>query len=149
MKSMVVAGAVAIGVFVLPSVPAATAAEKFINPKAVDMIEWMPATQSDHRILYDTNPSTFGDLRLPKNVKPGADGYAVVVYLHGGGWTSDWTIGHSEQLVEALSNEGVATWSLEYRRLGNAGGGYPGTFADVAKGLDFLRTIASKYQLNR
>jgi acetyl esterase/lipase len=148
MKSVVIAGAVAVGVFVLPSVPAATAADKFINPKATDMIEWMPTTQSDHRILYDTNPSTFGDLRLPKNVKPGADGYPVVVFLHGGGWTADWTIGHSEQLVEALSNEGIATWNVEYRRLGNAGGGYPGTFIDVAKGLDFLRTIASKYQLN-
>jgi len=124
------------------------AADTYINPKATDMIEWMPSAQSDHRILYGSNPSNFGDLRIPKNVQPGPDGFPVLVFLHGGGWTADWTIGHTEQLVEALSHEGVATWSVEYRRLGNAGGGYPGTFVDVGKALDFLRTLAPKYKLD-
>lgn len=147
MKSFAISTAAAAAAL-LSGIPAAIAADTYINPKATDMIEWMPTTQSDHRILYDTNPSTFGDLRLPKNVKPGPDGYPILVFVHGGSWNADWTLGHSEQLVEALSNEGIATWSLEYRRLGNAGGGYPGTFIDVAKGLDFLRKLAPKYQLD-
>jgi acetyl esterase/lipase len=132
----------------LPCISVATAADTFINPAAVDTIEWLPSSQSDHRILYDKNASTFGDLRLPKNVNPGPDGYPVLVFVHGGGWTSDWTLGHTEQLVEAFSKKGIATWSVEYRRLGNAAGGYPETFLDVGKALDFLRKIAPKHSLD-
>jgi len=49
----------------------------------------------------------------------------------------------------ALNAEGVATWSLEYRRLGNAGGGCPGTFDDVATGARHLGSIAGRYNLDR
>ena len=35
-----------------------------------------------------------------------------------------------------------------YRRLGDAGGGWPRSFRDVASAADFLRTIASKEQLD-
>jgi acetyl esterase/lipase len=45
-------------------------------------------------------------------------------------------------LAAALTAAGIATWNIEYRRLGNAGGGWPGTFKDVANAADFLRTIA-------
>jgi len=48
----------------------------------------------------------------------------------------------------ALTRLGVATWSLEYRRIGNAGGGWPGTFADVARGTDHLRVLARAYPLD-
>jgi acetyl esterase/lipase len=126
----------------------AKAGNTFINPKSVDMIEWLPSSPPDRRILYDTNPSTFGDLRLPKNSTPGPSGYPVLIFVHGGAWTADWTINHTDQLVEALTQEGIATWSIEYRRLGNAGGGYPQTFLDVARGADFLRKIAPEYRLD-
>ena len=42
----------------------------------------------------------------------------------------------------------MATWSLEYRRIGNPGGGWPGTFADVAQGADHLRVLARTYPLD-
>jgi hypothetical protein len=42
----------------------------------------------------------------------------------------------------------VATWNLEYRRAGNPGGGWPGSFFDLAAGTDFLRTIAQPNQLD-
>src|SRR5215510_7702822 len=96
-------------------------AQYYINPSAVDTVEWLPVAQSDYRILYGTNSNQFGDLRLPKGAPP-AGGYPVLVFLHGGGWSADWNLGYTEQLVEALNHEGIATWSLEFRRLGNGGG---------------------------
>jgi len=39
-------------------------------------------------------------------------------------------------------------WSLEYRRVGDEGGGWPGTFRDVAFGADYLREVAAKYSLD-
>ncbi len=148
MRSIFISIAAAFFTTLSPLVSIAMAAEGYLNPAAIDMLQWLPSAQSDYRILYGTNPSNFGDLRLPKNVAPSPDGYPVLVFIHGGAWTSDWTLSHTEQFVEALNKEGVATWSIEYRRLGNAEGGYPGTFLDVAAGLDFLRKLAPKYQLN-
>jgi acetyl esterase/lipase len=51
-------------------------------------------------------------------------------------------------LAAALTEAGIATWNIEYRRLGNDGGGWPGTFRDVATGADFLRTFARDRQLD-
>jgi dipeptidyl aminopeptidase/acylaminoacyl peptidase len=49
-------------------------------------------------------------------------------------------------LAEALAEQGLATWNLEYRRLGEAGGGWPGTFTDVELGLAHLATLAAQGQ---
>jgi acetyl esterase/lipase len=51
-------------------------------------------------------------------------------------------------LAAALADAGIATWNIEYRRLGDAGGGWPGTFRDVAAGTDFLRTLAKDHALD-
>jgi acetyl esterase/lipase len=45
-------------------------------------------------------------------------------------------------LAAALTDAGAATWNLEYRRAGNPGGGWPGSFQDLAAGTDYLKTIA-------
>jgi acetyl esterase/lipase len=37
---------------------------------------------------------------------------------------------------------------MEYRRVGEKGGGWPGTFLDAAKGADFARTIAQEYPID-
>src|SRR5262245_12777707 len=49
---------------------------------------------------------------------------------------------------EALTREGFATWNVEYRRLGDPGGGWPGTFLDVGSAVDHLRTIAPQQGLD-
>ncbi len=51
-------------------------------------------------------------------------------------------------VAAALTEAGIATWNVEYRRLGNAGGGWPGTFQDVAHAADFLRTLAKGNDLD-
>jgi acetyl esterase/lipase len=51
-------------------------------------------------------------------------------------------------LAEALTSEGFATWNVEYRRLGEAGAGYPGTFRDVADATDLLARLAQSRNLD-
>jgi pimeloyl-ACP methyl ester carboxylesterase len=46
-------------------------------------------------------------------------------------------------LCAALTSKGVATANLEYRRVGNAGGGWPGTFADVRAAYQFLAQLST------
>jgi acetyl esterase/lipase len=51
-------------------------------------------------------------------------------------------------LAEDLATCGIAAWNIEYRRVGNQGGGWPGTFLDVALAADYLRTVAQTYALD-
>jgi acetyl esterase/lipase len=41
-------------------------------------------------------------------------------------------------VAEDLASRGFAVWNIGYRRLGAPGGGWPGTFEDVAAALDHL-----------
>lgn len=99
---------------------------------------------ADARIHYGDDPLQFGDLRLPR----GGGRHPVAVFLHGGCWLAEYGIAHSSKLTAALAANGIATWSLEYRRVGDAGGGWPGTFEDVARGVDHLASIAAEHDLD-
>ncbi len=49
---------------------------------------------------------------------------------------------------DALKAGGIATWNIEYRRLGQPGGGWPGTYLDVGRAVDHLRTLAGQHALD-
>lgn len=72
----------------------------------------------------------------------------VVVVIHGGFWRVQYSLEHIGQLCAALTAEGWATWSVEYRRLGESGGGWPGTFLDAAAGLEHVRRLAEEWPLD-
>ena len=95
-------------------------------------------------IAYGPEPLQFGKLRLPTTPGP----HPVLIFVHGGCWLSAYDIAHVGALEQALADSGIAVWSLEYRRVGDAGGGWPGTFTDIARGADYLREIAARYQLD-
>ncbi|GAC1415353.1 MAG: alpha/beta hydrolase [Acidobacteriaceae bacterium] len=101
---------------------------------------------ADHRISYGTAPSQFGDLWLP--VKAASAGAPVVVFFHGGWWKSEYDLGYAGYLCDALKREGIATWSVEYRRVGSTGGGWPATFQDAAAGCDHIAKLAKNYPLD-
>ena len=98
----------------------------------------------DLRIAYGEDALQFGELRLP----PGEGPHPVMVFVHGGCWLSDYDIAHSRKLTQAFADAGIATWSLEYRRVGDPGGGWPGSFDDVAAGADYLQQIAELHRLD-
>jgi len=96
------------------------------------------------RLSYGPDPSQIGDLRLPKGEGP----HPVMVILHGGCWASGYGKDLMDGVSESLTKEGFATWNVEYRRLGNAGGGYPGTLTDVGLAVDALRDLAPTHHLD-
>jgi acetyl esterase/lipase len=67
---------------------------------------------------------------------------ALVVFLHGGFWRAAYDRGHARPLAVALAGAGYAVVLPEYRRTGQAGGGWPGTFDDVARAVDVLPGLA-------
>ena len=96
------------------------------------------------RIRYGPAPSQFGDLRLPGTSGP----HPVVVGLHGGWWRAAFGLEPHGPLCAALTADGFATWNVEYRRVGEEGGGWPGTFEDVGRAADFLAELAPAHDLD-
>ena len=107
----------------------------------------LKTTQPDHKIAYGKDALQYGELWLPS--VPSKTALPVVVLIHGGCWLADLP---GPELVAFLADElrghGVAVWSVTYRRVGHDGGGYPGTFNDVANGVARLRTLADKFNLD-
>jgi acetyl esterase/lipase len=103
-----------------------------------------PPPPADARIAYGGLAHQHGELRLPSGPGP----HPVVVVVHGGFWRAKYDQEHVGHLCADLTSRGYATWSLEYRRVGHEGGGWPGTLDDVALGTDFLRTLAKAHPLD-
>src|SRR5437868_13107361 len=105
---------------------------------------------ADARLAYGADPNQFGELRLPKTINLPASGQAlpIVMNIHGGYWRAKYNLVHAGHLCAALTAKGLATWNVEYRRVGNPGGGWPGTFEDIANAYRFLPQIAKRYDLD-
>jgi acetyl esterase/lipase len=99
--------------------------------------------KADHKLVYgDANPGLqYGLLWLPEN--PAASEKApLIVFIHGGCWLNAYDIKHSYPLTSALAQSGYAVWSLEYRRTGDPGGAWPGSFDDIRQGLAYTSRLA-------
>ena len=102
--------------------------------------------KADHRLAYGSHPLQFGDLWLPNDSATGL--LPLVVFLHGGWWRAEFDLAYGGHLCAALKAEGFAVWSIEYRRGGQADGGWPNTFLDVAAGFDHVSTLARSYPVD-
>ncbi|HZJ00849.1 MAG TPA: alpha/beta hydrolase [Gemmatimonadaceae bacterium] len=108
-------------------------------------LQALPSQAADFRIAYGSDSSQFGELRVP----PGAGPHPVAVLIHGGCFKAMYaTLKDLAPMADALKEDGIATWNIEYRRLGQPGGGWPGTYLDVSRAVDHLRNIASEHQLD-
>jgi acetyl esterase/lipase len=96
-------------------------------------------------VHYGPAPSQVAELFAPKTKGP----HPVVILLHGGCFLKQYEgFAQTSALAADLAERGYAVWNVEYRKLGEAGAGYPGTFQDVATGIDALRAEAPKYGLD-
>ncbi len=101
-----------------------------------------PAT--GEKIAYGADENQFGELRVPEGAGP----HPLAIVIHGGYWRARYDLKHIGHLCVALNREGFATWSLEYRRLGNRGGGWPGTLDDARSGSEHVKKIASAKKID-
>ena len=60
---------------------------------------------------------------------------ASLLLIHGGCWSNQFGYDHLLPMSAALASEGFGVDLLEYRRVGDPGGGWPGTRDDVMAGV--------------
>ena len=95
-----------------------------------------PPPPADIRLAYGPEPLQFGDLRLPEAEAP-----PLAVVIHGGYWKANYNLIHTGHMSQALTEQGVATWNVEYRSVGDPGGGWPGTGNDVARAVELVAEL--------
>lgn len=103
-----------------------------------------------NRVSYGPAPSQYAELFLPKGSgpTPGAP-FPVAVLVHGGCWTEKFGgITQLRNMAGALVARGIAVWNVEYRRVDEAGGGYPGMYEDMHAALDALAAQGRSHPLD-
>jgi len=86
-------------------------------------------------VPYGKDPLQFGELRFPSGPGP----FPLLFVIHGGFWSAAYDLAHIGHLCIRLTSLGIVTCSVEYRRVGNEGGGWPGTLLDIAGATEFFR----------
>ena len=115
------------------------------QPATVQDYMNQPQAKADVRIAYGAEPAQVVDLFLPKGRGP----HPVVVLIHGGCYLAEYQgLAQTSGIAADLARRGYAVWNVEYRKLGEPGAGYPGTFLDVADAVDRLRAEAPKHGLD-
>jgi acetyl esterase/lipase len=120
--------------------------EPLIRGRGVEGVQWGVAQavrrigSPPDRIAYGPGRDRYADVRLLGGEPP----FPVAVLLHGGFWRERWTLDTIEPLAVDLVERGIATWNVEYRRVGPSGGGWPGTQDDVDSAL---RALAGQSEL--
>jgi acetyl esterase/lipase len=90
-----------------------------------------PAREPDLTLTYGTLADQVADVWLPPVGRDRRDGLPLVLFLHGGFWRAAYDRAHTAPLAEALAADGFAVCTPEYRRVGQEGGAWPGTFDDI------------------
>nr|WP_118857869.1 alpha/beta hydrolase [Sphingomonas mesophila] len=104
-----------------------------------------PQPKPTATISYGSDPLQIADLWLPAGRGP----HPTVLMVHGGCWTTEIADRRIMNWIsEDLRSRGIAVWNIDYRGVDRPGGGYPGTYQDVAAAADALRTHAPRHRLD-
>lgn len=72
------------------------------------------------------------------NIRGSDSSLGTVTLIHGGCWSNAYDRDHTLPMAEALSTMGYDVWVPEYRRVGDEGGGWPGSLEDIVAAVEFV-----------
>lgn len=101
-----------------------------------------PKPKADAQIAYGDDPLQIVDVWIPKGDLP----RRAVIMIHGGCWQTDIA---ERDIMNYIANDlreaGIGVWNIEYRGVDRTGGGYPGTYQDVAAAADLFAKKGPDY----
>nr|WP_284503582.1 alpha/beta hydrolase [Caballeronia sp. GAWG1-1] len=105
----------------------------------------MRGPPADERIAYGQAPAQFLEYFRPSGRGP----FPVVVIIHGGCWLHEFGgLRQVASMAREFARKGFAVYSIEYRGIDQAGGGYPGTYDDIASALDSISKLQKRDDLD-
>jgi len=106
------------------------------------------ARPPDLVLRYGDDSDHVADVHVPPAAITASDrtgGRALLtIFIHGGFWRAQYGREHTAPLAAALAASGFVVCAPEYRRIGQLGGGWPGTFDDVAAAVDRLPGLVAE-----
>lgn len=111
-----------------------------IYPKKISQVPYsalgvLPTSEADEQFSYGDDPlqtiyTWHG--RLSANAM-----YAdkALIFIHGGCWLNAYGYEHAKGMYHALAELGMGVYVTEYRRVGDEGGGWPGSLDDVIQAI--------------
>ncbi len=102
------------------------------NNPPYNLVSQLPYRLAQHKISYGEDESQYGLLWLTDESHQND---TLVLLIHGGCWLTPYDIQHTFPMATAISQAGYNVWSLEYRRTGDSGGGWPITYQDIKAGV--------------
>src|SRR6185437_10627529 len=105
------------------------------------------ARKPDLTLRYGDQADHVADVHLPppavlSDEEIGARKF-FTLFIHGGFWKPEYDRAHTAPLAEALAAAGFVVGVPEYRRTAQVGGGWPGTFDDIAAAVDKLPSLVA------
>jgi acetyl esterase/lipase len=102
---------------------------------------------ADATFAYGPAPSQRAEFFAPAGNKENLS--PVVILIHGGCWRSRYGgLAQFRALAAAFAQHGIAAWNVEYRRVDEDGGGFPGTYSDVSSAIDALTLNAKALRID-
>ncbi len=94
------------------------------------------------RLSYGESQYQYAWLSIPASDQP----LPLAVVIHGGCWRSSIADNRfMDEFVAGLNASAIATLNIEYRTVTESGGGWPNTFLDVARLVDYLPDLLLQY----
>jgi acetyl esterase/lipase len=90
-------------------------------------------------LRYGDLPDHVADVRLPS----GNERRPLAMVVHGGFWMAEFDRAHAGPQSVGLADAGYVVATVDYRRVGQRGGGWPGTFDDVAALTDAVPRLVA------
>ena len=114
--------------------------------KVVGQVSFSEIQALEYSMPNEVIPYGAGEYQFAEYWHPGTSEPALVILIHGGCWLNEYGLDHIRALASKLNGSGYAVWSTEYRRVGDAGGGWPGTFEDIADSLNYTDKLSNVNQ---
>jgi acetyl esterase/lipase len=103
------------------------------------------ARKPDLTLRYGDQPDHVVDVHLPPTAVLSDEEIGprkfFALFIHGGFWKPEYDRAHTAPLAEALAAAGFVVGVPEYRRSAKVGGGWPGTFDDIAAAVDKVPSL--------
>ncbi|WP_334018432.1 alpha/beta hydrolase family protein [Alteromonas sp. S015] len=93
----------------------------------------LPTSIADEEFSYGDDPLQMVYAWHGRSFANETFGDKALIFIHGGCWLNAYGYDHAKGMYHALAELGMGVYAIEYRRVGDEGGGWPGSLDDVTR----------------